>query len=229
MDARWARGAALGAAVLALVLLGCLFTPRDSPPPCTPGVDPNCRTPRPFKDPLTPEIVRDNIQSGILKNGFDGPTLDNYNRSLNEQFVYIPDALSAATAPTCNGAPFFQNWGKEREVQFMRAVLEEVGSAAVPDSARIDFPVFAEDTSFPNTTDRKRYNVQYFLTLVYPASSGRGVECYGANAKWDMIGGDRNDWSVLRWEDLEPIPSPSCSGTYGGTMGALRVRDGECP
>lgn len=224
------RTVLLGAAGVALVGLGCLFTPRDAPPPCTPGVDVGCKTPVPFKDPLTPEIVRDNVIGAIRKKGFDGPNLDNYDRSLNEQFLYLPDVLTAATAPSCPGGPFFLNWVKAREVQFMRAVLEEVGASDLPDSARISFGLYSEDTGWPDaTTDKKRYNVQYFLTLVYPTSSGRGVECYGANARWDLIGGNRNEWSLFRWEDLEPVPSPSCSGTYLGTMGALRVREGECP
>jgi hypothetical protein len=111
----------------------------------------------------------------------------------------------------------------------MRSALAEVGTSMLPDSARIAFTVYAEDPTFPNTTDLKRYNVQYTMTLVYPESSGRGTECYGANALWDLIGGNRNEWSLLRWEDLEPIPNPNCSGTYMGTLGVLRVREGECP
>jgi hypothetical protein len=227
---------ALVAAGGALVLLGCLFTPRDAPPPCTPGVDAGCNTPRPFKDPLTPEIVRDNVVGAILKRGSDGPTLDNYDRSLNDLFGYVPDALPAATAPACSGAPFFGSsssptWGKTREARFMRQVLEVVGTSAVPDTAKIVFSVYTEDTSFPPDPqhDRKRYNVQYTLTLVYPPAPGRGVECYGANAKWTLVGGSQNNWSLQRWEDLEPIPSPDCSGTYMGTLGVLRVREGECP
>jgi hypothetical protein len=227
-DRRWVW-VALVAAGAALAGLGCLFTPRDAPPPCTPGVDAGCKTPVPFKDPLTPEIVRDNIQGAIRKRGFDGPNLDNYDRSLNDLFAYVPDANTALTAPPCGADPFFFNWGKLREAQFMRKVLEVVGSNAVPDSAAIVFTVYSEDPTYNNTTDLKRYNVQYTLTLVYPESSGRGIECYGANAKWDLIGGDRNNWTLLRWEDLEPVPTPSCRGTYGGTMGVLRVREGECP
>ena len=226
---RRAGVAGLVALGLLLVAVGCLFTPRDAPPPCTPGVDEGCKTPVPFKDPLTPEIVRDNVVNAIRKRGWDGPNLDNYDRSLNEQFSYDPDALTEATAPSCNGAPFFLNWGKFREAQFMRAALEEVGTSVVPDSARISFLVYTEDTTFPNTTDRMRYNVQYLMTLVYPESSGLGTECFGADAKWDLIGGDRNEWSLLRWEDLGPIETSSCSGTYMGTLGVLRVRVGECP
>jgi hypothetical protein len=227
-DRRWVWGA-LVAAGAALVGLGCLFTPRDAPPPCTPGIDVGCKTPVPFKDPLTPETVRDNIVGAIRKKGFDGPNLDNYERSLNDVFAYVPDANTAATAPSCGGIPFFQAWGKTREVQFMRTALEVVGSSAVPDSASIAITTFAEDPTGHNTADLKRYNVVYNLTLVFPSSPGRGIECYGAVAKWDLISGGLNNWSLLRWEDLETIPNPSCRGTYIGTLGVLRVREGECP
>jgi hypothetical protein len=220
----------------------CPFNPRDSHPPCTPGVDAGCRTPVPFVQPISPEVVRDNIVKALKKrpfvngSGFDGPNLiPNYELSLDEAFVYVPDAIGEAAANdrSCNGNPFFLDWGKDREVRFMQIVLEEGTSrTAPPDTVDLAISQFQLSSGGSPDPDRPRYTLQYVLTLKYAARDTipRRVECYAANAIWDFIGFLSNDNRLLRWEDTESLTDFGCAG--GNTLGAvgvLKALDGQCP
>jgi hypothetical protein len=209
---------------------GCPFTPRDAPEPGTPGVDPGCRTPVPFRDPTEPAVVKDNIVAALRKRGFDGPTIPNYERSLDSLFIYLPDPDSDAGAPGGCGGPFFANWGRSREVRFMLETLET--GSAVPDSVEISVPGFTEEggTGDPNL---RRFRVQYVMTLRgIPETGGRRSECYGGTALWDFF--DQPDsqifWTLIRWEDLQPLSETArCQGTtYKGTLGMLRSFWGQC-
>lgn len=195
---------------------GC-FKARTPQPPCV-----VCPQPPDFFEPLTPQIVRDNIQRAL-----EGRTTEpNYRRSLSgppdeeqtAEFVYEPDPGARAQAPS----GYFDGWGKAREVQFMLSVLE--GTEAVNlRSVTLDFPSYSEDLTFPSTTNLVRYDVEYDLTLTY--SSGdppvERTERYGGSAKWDLIGGDRNFWTLVRWEDIAPLENPE--NPFIGTMGTLRA------
>jgi hypothetical protein len=48
------------------------------------------------------------------------------------------------------------------------------------------------------------------------------VEIYCGRAFWDLTGGDRNFWTLLRWEDLERGTQEQCLGT----LGVLRIKEG---
>jgi len=224
-------------AVLTLGLLGvtavrCSFSPRDAPLPCTPGVDPNCNTPPDIQPPISPTVVMDNINKSLRKRGVDGPNVEPYYRDqLSELFFYVPDADAevAAAGRTCPpGVPYFVNWDRQREVQFMLEVLQN--GTVVPDSVTLTYLSRVEADPFPET-DKTRYNVQYVLSLVYAGSdsTARRLECFGATSLWDFNGLDRNDCRLLRWEDTGPLQNVSCpGGTYGGTIGALKAVAGSC-
>ena len=216
------RRAALWLAVslgAALVAGGCPFTPRDAPAPL-------CPLPADFREPLRPETVRDNIRAAlrihIVRCGADslpvpaGPSIDpNYQESLDSGFVYLPD-LEAHSRAQQSGCPtLFDRWTRRREVQFMRSVLE-----AATDSTRlraVDIRFTRFDT-LEATPERVRYNVDYRMTLEYP---GR-TDTVGGNARWDLVGGTRNFWTLKRWEDLSSV-----SRTIQ-TLGVLRVQRGQC-
>jgi len=209
--------------LLLLAGLGCdAFSPRTPPAPCDPLTDPGCAPPPDFFEPLAPEIVRDNIQRAL-----EGRTVEpNYRRSLSgppdeEQtavFTYGPDPGAEAQAPP----GFFVDWNKSREVQFMLTLLE--GSAATNlRRVSLEFGRYTEDPDFPATTNLKRYDVEYELTLTYLDGDPpeERTERYGASAKWDLIGGDRNFWTLLTWEDIAPLEIPE--NPVFGTMGTLRA------
>jgi hypothetical protein len=226
-----------GVLVVTLTALGssCPFTPRDTPEPCTPGVDVDCDSPVPFKQPLDPQTVRDNIIAALRKRHTDGPKIDpNYAKSLDLEFGYVPDATASAIAPGGCSTPYFLPWTHGREVQFMQDTLElGLTLGVAPDSVELTVPQFIEDTSFPGTPFLKRYRVQYLVTLrgIEPSAGDRRNECYGSNALWDFqdLGG-LNFWTLLRWEDTDPLPeSVRCAtGTYVGSLGLLRAQWGKC-
>jgi hypothetical protein len=209
--------------LLLLASLSCdFFSPRTPPPPCDPLTDPDCAPPPDFFEPLTPELVRDNIQRAL-----QGRTAEpNYRRSLTGApdddgssgvFTYGPDPGAEAQAPP----GFFDGWNKEREVQFMLTLLE--GSAAANlRGVSLEFGRYSEDPDFPATTNLKRYDVEYELTLTYLDGDPpeERTERYGGRAKWDLIGGDRNFWTLLTWEDIAPLETEV---PVIGTMGTLRA------
>jgi len=104
---------------------------------------------------------------------------------------------------------------------------------AAPDSVEMKVPQFIEDTSFPGTAFYKRFRVQYLVTLrgIHPAGGDRRNECYGSNALWDLQdAGGLNFWTLVRWEETDPLPEGSrCdTGTYIGSLGMLRAQWGQC-
>lgn len=226
---RW-RQAALAAGLVALVAWGCSFSPRDPPLPCTPGTQ-GCTTPPDIQPPVTPVIAMENIRKSLRKRGFDGPNILPYYRdAMAEDFFYVPDADAevAAAGRTCGGQPFFANWIRDREVQFMQDILENRG--VLPDTVELRYLRQEESDPFPET-DKTRYNVDYVLSLIFAGSdsTARQVECYGATALWDFNGGDRDDWRLLRWEDTALLQNVSCpGGTYERTIGRLKALEGDC-
>ena len=219
------RGGSLLLLVFAAVVLLCLgacdsFSPRTAPPPCNPTTDPNCKPPPEFLDPLTPEVVRINIEAAV-----EGRTVQpNYERSLTPEpadqpglFTYIPDPGAEAQAPP----GFFVGWNKGREVQFMLNLLEASGDSL--QKVELDFPRFTVDPSFPSTPDLTRYDVNYQLALTYERGDPpvQRIDHYAGTAKWDLTGGARNFWTLLRWEDRSPLAVPGV--TIIGTMGTLRA------
>ena len=221
---------ALGAALAVLAVSSCLFDPRDAPPPCTLGT-PGCSTPRPLNPPLTADIAFENIRLALLKNGTDGPNLvPNYDQSLSPNFLYVPDADASATAANrfCGaGVPFFADWGHARELRFMQEILE---SPTAPDSAALTYLSKTEADDIPDP-DVTRYRVDYVLSLVHAATdtTARLAECYSGTALWDFSGVLRQEFLLVRWEDLNTLPGVACpGGQVPGTVGMLRATDGSC-
>jgi hypothetical protein len=171
--------------------------------------------------------VRDNIERAL-----EGRTAEpNYSRSLTGPpdddgssgvFTYGPDPGAEAAAPP----GFFAGWNKDREVQFMLTTLQ--GSAAATANLRtvtLDFGRYTEDPDFPATTNLVRYDVEYDLKLNFATEDSTWTDRYGGSAKWDLIGGDRNFWTLLTWEDIAPLEDPD--DPFIGTMGTLRALVGR--
>ena len=208
---------------LVLLMSGCdAFTPREAPEPCDPETDFTCREPPRFEEPISPEVVRDNIIRTL-----EGFTVDpNYIESLAAKlrqeppFIYVPDPGLNEVFPG-----FFDGWQEEREVQFMLDLLQS-GSNGL---RKVDLEVTTFDEiqgHFPDT-DRARYNVVYDLLLTFVDSTVDPPEettsRYCATALWDFIGGDRNFWRLQRWEEINPSDEADCLGS----MGLLRATTGQ--
>lgn len=222
-----------------LCLWGCdSFTPRKAPPPCEPATESDCpipdslistvcQLPPEFVDPIIPEIVRDNVVRTLEGRSVSclpsQPVVQpNYERSLapgvgaapEDLFTYVPDPGAEAQAPP----GFFLGWRKEKEVQFMLKALEEVRNLL---TVELDFLLFEKDLTFPETPNRTRYNIEYVLALTYGDSIPERTDSYAGRGTWDLVGGNRNFWTILTWEDKFPIEVPG--QTIVGTMGTLRA------
>lgn len=199
------------------------FSPRTPLTPCDPNTDPDCKPPPEFLEPLTPELVRQNIKAAV-----EGRTVQpNYARSLTPEpadqqgeFTYLPDPGAEAQAPP----GFFAGWDKGREVQFMLTLLEASGDSLR--SVELTFPAFTENDEFPSP-DLTRYSVEYKLSLTYRRGDPpvERVDRYAGTATWDFAGGLRNFWTLTRWEDRSPLTVPG--ETIIGTMGTLRALVGR--
>src|SRR6185295_11358729 len=101
-------------------------------------------------------------------------------------------------------------------------------------TVEVSVPQFVEDTGFGGATPTyKRFRVQYLVTLrgIPETGGGRRNECYGSNALWDIVdAGGLNFWTLLRWEDTDPLPDNirCATGTYKGSLGILRASWGQC-
>ena len=222
-------GACAGLLGVLAAAAGCLFEPRDAPPPCDPITDPTCRPPAVFVEPTEPAIVRDNIERAL-----EAPTVDpNYRDSLSGvgagadglQFVYRPDNAVYELNP-----PLFDGWEEEREVQFMLNVLETGQNRAR--SVQVSFLEFFDTGVIPDgcsAGDCARYQLQYDIRMIFrDQSQDPPVEVerrFCAEAIWDLAGGSRNFWRVKRWEELRPL---LLSGDLPceGTLGLLRLERG---
>jgi hypothetical protein len=170
--------------------------------------------------PLTPELVRDYIEMA-MEMRIPEP---NYRRSLagppddkQDSFAYLPDANAEANAP----AGFYTGWDKAREVHFIIALLDS--SVDSLQKVTLDFSRFSDDPDFQATTNLRRFDVEYVLTLTYldGNASTEWVTRYGGIAKWDFAGGDFSFWTLSRWKDIAPLEDSS--NPVVGTMGTLRA------
>jgi hypothetical protein len=191
-------------------------------------VDANCRTPVPVEDPITAQIARDNIVKAVKKRGFDGPNLiPNYDISLAPLFLYVPDAdaLQAASGRSCAGAPFFDNWGHEREVRFMQLVLEE--ASTLPDT--VDLEILRWELDARPNPDQERYRIDYVFSLRFAARDSTPRECYAATALWTFSGASRSHFLLEKWEDTASLLDTRCAGgATQGSIGILKVLQGDC-
>ena len=217
IGSRWTSGVALAVVGLVSFAGGC-FEPRQAPPPCL-----TCPTPAPFKEPIIPEFVRDNIEVALER-----PTIDpNYRDSLTDGFVYIPDATAEAAALP----GFFVGWNKPREVQFMLNLLESQSGATSGQTVDMLFTLYQDTGQLPGTNEA-RYEVNYEFTLTRTVVDSLQTppifeveERYCGRAFWDLEGGDRNFWTLRQWEDLEPLPNPT--RPCDETLGVLRATSGQ--
>ncbi len=173
------------------------FETRPTPPPCDPSTDPQCEGSLP---PTTPEILRDNIERTLEALIVD----PDYADGLSDAFGYVPDPLAEAAAVP----GFFVGWDKARELGFMRTLL----SASVT-AFDVEFVSYVDTGEL--TDDEARYRTEYVMTATFNDGS---VDCYSAAALWDLVGGNRNDWSLRVWTDIEVF-----EGNCTGTMGLLRA------
>ena len=210
-----------GALLLGLAAPSCLFSPRPAPPPCDPNTDPTCRS-APIPQPrITPEAVRNNIQATLQALVVE-PI---YDDNLDAGFRYVPDQAAQSLVPP----GFFDNWGKQKEVSFMRSLLEGRPDATHPRRMTVSFSLWT-DTGVLQDPQR-RYSFLYAVALEYPDSTQASqvrCESYRAEALWDFVADANNLWTLQKWEDKQPENSPTdpCA-QQRGSLGILRGERGS--
>lgn len=182
---------------LALVLGGCLFTPRD---PDSPEDDQAGG----WIVPRSPKDVFLNLASGLAAAGNS-----NYERSLAEDFTFIPLDQDELQFP--DGT--FDDWTKTVEMD----VLERIkGDFQAGRSAQ-----FGDETgAFPREDVQvgwAEFEGPYRWTL--DPGDGSEPEVYSATARFYLREGTAG-WIIEKWEEIEVIESYPTGGNLRGTFRA---------
>lgn len=187
---------ALMAAGLMCSLQGCLFEPREAQDPGSGGEDT-------WIDPEVPKDIFQNLSSGLSEGGNS-----NYERSLSEEFAFIPRDVDAGQYP----AVFGSVWGKEREM-------------AMLDKLKSDYAVKRE-IRFGNEAGEFNEEVaegaspwfqgEYLITV----DSGSGEEYFGGIAKFTLEASSQGGWVLVEWEDLDVLEAYSTAGLLRGALGS---------
>ena len=180
----------LALAMPALFLcLGCgIFDTREAEQPGTETT--------PWVQPDLPDKVFIN-----LTNGLKDLTGVNYEKSLGDEFVFIPLPSDVDKLGACA----FDGWNKTVEADVTQQYLTEASAVAVS---------FVR-TIIRDEADFVDYRVAYELTLTYKRG---GSETFKGVAQFDMqrLG---NGWHLIRWTDQEGVEG---FATWGYLRGETR-------
>ncbi len=177
----------LVAALLIVTTVGCsIFDPREAEEPGSSGT--------PFIAPDVPSLVFSNLKSGL-----EDLTGVNYEKSLGDEFTFIPLPSDASQLP---GA--FDNWTKSVEMEVTNKILADATLLLVS---------FINPEQIRDEADFADFRAPYELTLTY--SSG-DTEVFKGVAQFDMqrLGGN---WHLIRWTDQEGIEGFATWGFLRGT------------
>ena len=155
---------------------GCSARTANSPNP----------SPVPWNSPTTMAIVLENVRQG-----FDARSAGNYQRSLDPNFVLVPDPADV----TESGDPtFWQNWNRQQEVQISTALFN------LPDSTTITFTWPNESRESPRGTDQM--DEYYYRDLEYRLVVTHAGHDTVISGKTDLYMRETNGlFSIVEWLD----------------------------
>jgi hypothetical protein len=185
------------AAVAALLLLaagGCdLFATRA---PEVEGSQESLWTP-----PTTPEIVVTNLELAL-----EIGNLNDYQRALTVDFVFLPDAADVAQMEIeAPGLDVFEGWDRLVEVEVATTIR---GGA---DSVAVDLAKFDDDLG--QTVRVLKYD--YVVTLF----SGNLQTFYQGDAWFTIAQQPNGEWLIQGWEDVAIPQTPSWGILKGRSKG----------
>lgn len=194
-DKAKARGACTSCLLLLLVAasaVGCgIFDTRDAEPP---GDTSTGKVP--WTLPNDASQVLSNLKSGL--ENLDG---ENYNRSLRDDFDFVPlldDEVDLGTEA-------FANWTADLE----KDVVDFMVSG--PDTIQVDFNA----EIIINEIDQVRFRCDYVLRIV--TNSPRVENVYRGVAELDIRGGS-GQWGLELWREIEPVGSFTTWGYHRGEI-----------
>ena len=176
---------------------GCIFEPRDpDPPEDDEGGD--------WIIPKTPKDVFLNLTSGLAATGNS-----NYERSLSEEFTFIPRDQDRLQFP--DGT--FDGWTKQVEMDVLSRIKGDFQGERVAQFGDENGQFEKEDVQ----VGWAEYEGQYRWTL--DRGDGSEPEVYSGIARF-FIQEETSGWVIVKWEDLDVIDSYPTSGNLRGTFRA---------
>jgi hypothetical protein len=187
------------AVVLALALAsgGCLFEPREPNPPLD-------ETEGDWVVPKTPKDVFLNLETGLSSAGNS-----NYERSLADEFTFIPRDQDRLQFP--DGT--FDGWTMDVEMDVLSRVKGDYQGERTAQYGD-------ENGNFPKEDIQvgwAEFEGPYYWTL--DRGDGSEPEIYAGTARFFLAEGT-SGWVLIKWEDIDVIESYPTSGNLRGTFRA---------
>ncbi|MFO7914746.1 MAG: hypothetical protein R6U43_03540 [Candidatus Krumholzibacteriales bacterium] len=169
------RAAIVWIIILAAAAAGCIFEPRDP-------VEPGGGEEDTWVAVEEPTDVFVNLSSGFAE-----LANSNYERSLSDDFLFVP------TAQVENQFPGeFQDWGKEKELDFLNKIKSDYAEAR---SIRFG----DENGDFDQVNlegDEPWVEGEYLITL-------EGEPSYAGIARFTFIRSGQPKWTLKEWKDID--------------------------
>lgn len=174
---------------------GCLFEPREAQDPGSGGED----------TWIIPEVAKDifkNLSSGLSESGNS-----NYERSLSEEFLFIPRDVDAGQYP----AVFSNPWGRDQEMNMLNRMKSDY---AVKRLIRFGDEAGEFEDEVPEGAS-PWFEGEYLITL----DAGSGEQYFGGIARFTLEESSQGGWVLVKWEDLDILESYPTAGLLRGALG----------
>ncbi len=176
-------------------MTGCIFEPREAETPDTEeGGD--------WITPGMPKDVLANLASGLV-----AVANSNYERSLHEDFVFIPRPEDRDNL----GEEVFEGWNKEVEMAFLTRLKGIYIGERLIQFGDENMVFEREDI----TVGRAEFEGDYVMTL--DLGDGSDPEIYEGRAIFIIVEANQG-WMLESWEDVDVIGTNPTSGYLRGTL-----------
>jgi len=179
----------------ALVSSGCLFEPREAEDPGSGGEDT-------WIDPQVPQDVFKNLMTGLSEAGNS-----NYERSLSDDFSFIPRGPDLTQYPNLDG------WTAEDELNFLNVLKGDY-----PSSREVRF---GDENGEWEEENPQGTNPYFQGEYLYTLNDGTGEVMFGGVARFTFEENAQGRWVLREWEDLDVLSSPETEGTGGALRGRI--------
>ena len=178
-----------------IAMTGCIFEPREAE-------DPESDDGGTWITPGQPKDVLANLMSGLA-----AAANSNYERSLHEDFTFIPRPEDRSNL----GDEVFDGWDKEVEMAFLTRLKGIYLGERLIQFGDENMVFEREDIS----VGRAEFEGDYVMTL--DPGDGSDPEVYEGRAIFIIVEANQG-WMLLSWEDIDVIGSNPTSGYIRGTL-----------
>lgn len=178
-----------------IAMTGCLFEPREAE---TPDLEEGGT----WITPGQPKDVLANLKSGLA-----AAANSNYERSLHEDFTFIPRPEDRSN----QGDEVFDGWNKEVEMAFLTRLKGIYLGDRLIQFGDENMVFEREDIS----VGRAEFEGDYVMTL--DPGDGSELEIYEGRAIFIIVEANQG-WMLLSWEDIDVIGTNPTSGYLRGTL-----------